>query len=79
MSRTVVEKDLPAKKTQAYVEIYKKYFENEESKKLIEKIWENKTILITYPNLKLTLENGTVINVKDEYPEIKPYYYNFRD
>lgn len=79
LSRTVVEKDLPAKKRQAYVEIYENYFENEESKKLIEKIWGNKTILITYPNLKLTLEDGHVINVKDQYPEIKPYYYNFRD
>lgn len=79
LSRTVVEKDLPAKNRQAYIEMYEQYYTNQENKKLIEKIWGNSTILITYPNLKLTLEDGTVINVQDKYPEIKTYYYNFRD
>lgn len=79
LSRTVVEKDLPAQNRQAYVEMYEQYYTDEKSKDLIEKIWGNRTILITYPNLKLTLEDGTVINVKEQYPEIKPYYYNFRD
>lgn len=79
LSRTVVEKDLPAQNRQTYIEMYEQYYNDEESKQLIEKIWGNRTILITYPNLKLTLEDGTVINVKNEYPEIKPYYYNFRD
>lgn len=79
LSRTAVEKDLPAQNRQAYIEMYEQYYTNQESKQLIEKIWGNRTILITYPNLKLTLEDGTVINVKEQYPEIKPYYYNFRD
>lgn len=36
-------------------------------------------IVRTYPKLKLTLEDGQVINVSDQYPEIQPYYYKFRD
>ena len=79
LARTVVEKDLQAKNRQSYVKIYEQYFNDEKNKELIEKIWGNRTIIRTYPNLKLTLEDGTVINVKDQYPEIKPYYYNFRD
>lgn len=79
LSRTVVEKDLPAQNRNQYIEIYEKYYSNEKNKQLIEKIWANKTILRTYPNLKLTFEDGNVINIKDHYPEIKPYYYNFRD
>ena len=79
LSRTVVEKELPAQNRQAYVEMYEKYSENKETKQLIEKIWGNRKIIRTYPNIRLTLEDGTTIYVKEQYPEIKPYYYNFRD
>lgn len=79
LSRTVVEKDLPAQNRQAYVEMYEQYYKDEKNKQLIEKIWGNRTMIRTYPNLRLTLEDGTVIHVKNEYPEIQPYYYKFRD
>ena len=79
LSRTVVEKDLPAQGKSMYIEIYEKYFENEEKKELIDKVWSNRKILRTYPNIRLTLEDGQVIYVRDQYPEIQPYYYDFRD
>ena len=79
LARTVVEKDLPAKGREGYVAIYKEYFEDDDKKEFIEKIWSNKKILRTYPNLRLTLEDGQVIHVKEKYPEIQPYYYKFRN
>ncbi len=78
LARTVVEKDLPAQGKEGYIAIYNEYFEDKDKRELIDKIWSDKKIIRTYPNLKLTLENGEVINVSDQYPEIQPYYYKFR-
>jgi len=78
LSRTVVEKDLPVQGKGRYVAIYEEYFKDENKKEKIDKIWSNRKILRTYPNLRLTLEDGAVIQVKDQYPEIQPYYYKFR-
>lgn len=79
LARTVVEKDLPAKGKSGYVAIYEKYFKEDNKKEIIEKIWSDRKILKTYPNLKLTLEDGTVMNVKEQYPEIQTYYYKFKN
>lgn len=79
LARTVVEKGLPAKGRQAYLEIYHNYFEDDNKKEFIEKIWSDRKIIRTYPNLRLSLEDGTVIYVKDYFPEIQPYYYKFRN
>lgn len=79
LSRTVVEKDLPAKGKEMYIEIYEKYFKDENKKELIDKVWSNRKILRTYPNIRLTLEDGQVIYIRDQYPEIQPYYYKFRN
>ena len=77
LARTIVEKDLPAKGREGYVAIYEEYFGNE-SNEFLEKIWSNKKILRTYPNIRLTLEDGAVIKVENLYPEIQSYYYKFR-
>lgn len=79
LSRTVALKNLPAKGKEGYIAIYEKYFKDDNKKEIIEKIWSDKQILRTYPNLRLTLEDGTVMYVKDQYPEIQPYYYKFRN
>jgi len=77
LARTVVEKNLPAQGKERYIAIYENYFENSEEKSFLEKIWSDRKLIKTYPNLRLTLEDGTVINVSDQYPEIQPYYYKF--
>ena len=33
----------------------------------------------TYPNLTLTLANGKTVYIKDLTPDIKPYYYKFKN
>ena len=79
LARTVVEKDIPAKGKDGYVAIYQELSEDESKKELVGKIWSNRKILRTYPNIRLTLEDGTVVKVQEYYPEIQPYYYKFRD
>ena len=77
LSRVVVEKDLPAQNRQAYIEMYEEYSKSK-AKPLIDKFWGNRTILRTYPNIRLTLDNGKSIYVREQYPEIQAYYYKFR-
>lgn len=78
LARTTVEKDLPAQGRERYIAIYEKYFCDENEKQFLEKIWSDRKLIRTYPNLRLTLEDGTVINVSNQYPEIQPYYYKFK-
>lgn len=78
LSRVVVEKDLPAQNREAYIKMYEEY-SNSKAKPLIDKFWGNRTILRTYPNIRLALEDGTAIYVREQYPEIQSYYYKFRD
>lgn len=57
---------------------YTKYFElyqkEEDVKKIVDKFFDDKKMLRTFPNLKLTLEDGSIILVRDILKDIKPYY-----
>ena len=50
------------------------YKENAKLGDFINKIWGNKTMVITYPNLTIQLADGNVEYLKNYYPEIQPYY-----
>ncbi len=78
LARTVIEKDIPAQSKDWYIYLYDKYYKDENSREFIEKVWSNKQIIRVYPNLRLTLEDGQVIYVRDQYPDLPTYYYNFR-
>lgn len=78
LARTIVQKDLPAQSRDWYVSIYNSYSSNENTKHFIEKIWSDKKIIRVYPNLRLTLNNGEIVYVRDCYPDLPTYYYNFR-
>ena len=36
-------------------------------------------MVVTYPNLKLQLDDGKQLYVQDFYREVKPYYYKFEN
>lgn len=78
LSRVVVEKDLPAQQRDTYISIYEEFFEGDKGE-VLEKIWSNKVILRAYPNIRITLEDGTAIYVREQYPEIQAHYYKFRN
>ena len=67
--------DIPNKEQR--IEAYNKIYANEKNIKIIEKFWNDKKMVTTYPNLKITLNDGTSMLVKQLLPDIKPYYYHF--
>lgn len=75
--RVCVENDVPiADKVQTEA-MYDEIYSNEKMANFIYKYIGNEKMLITYPNLTVTLEDGTLKKVKEYYPEIKNYYYKF--
>lgn len=75
--RVAVENDLPVANKQDLINTYYDIYGNEKKSEIIYKYWNNDKMLLTYPNLTLTLEDNTEIKVKDYYPDIKIYYYKF--
>lgn len=78
LSRTIVENNLLAKDKIKYEQMYKDYYENDNKNKFIEHFCNEKLIIKTYPNLRLTLEDNTTVYVQDYYKNIQPYYYKFK-
>lgn len=50
------------------------YSNNDTIKKIVDTFFNDEKMLKTFPNLKLTLENGKIILVRDILKDIKPYY-----
>lgn len=70
------ELDIPNKE-QKLIE-YEQIESNEKLSAIINKFWNDKKMVMTYPNLTITLSDGSIVKVREYLPEIKPYYYKFR-
>lgn len=79
VSKTVVENNIQVNNKERYVQIYTNLYDNNICNKLMENIWTNEKIIRTYPNLKLQLEDGTNVLLRNYYKEIIPYYYKFKN
>lgn len=78
LARTVVENDIKnVQNRDSYVETYEYFYSNNKRKEIVDKYWNEKKMVLTYPNLKLQLDNGKQLYVQDFYKEVKPYYYKF--
>lgn len=75
--RKSVEHDLNVTNKEKTIAAYEKIYKNEELSEFINRYWNDEKIIITYPNLKLRLEDNTNVYIKDLRPDIKPYYYKF--
>lgn len=75
--RVCVEKNLPVSNKTEIVQLYNGIYDNEDMSNFIYKYIGNEKMLMTYPNLTVTLEDGSLKRVKEYYPEIKSYYYKF--
>lgn len=79
LSRTIVENDIKnAKNVNRYIKTYEYFYEDENKREVVDKFWNEKKMVLTYPNLKLQLDNGKVLYVQDFYRDVKPYYYKFK-
>lgn len=57
----------------AYNEIYS----NEKLVDFIEKFWNDRKMIRTFPNLKIKEKDGNLIYFADYVGDIQPYYYKF--
>lgn len=77
LTRQAVENDLNIPNKEAIIEKYNDIYSNERLKSIIDKYWNDEKMVITYPNLTITLSDGTIKRVREFLPDITPYYYKF--
>lgn len=59
---------------QEYADECRQMYEVPKIKEFVDKYWNDEKMLKTFPNLKLTDENGEIIFIKDILNHIQPYY-----
>lgn len=60
---------------EAYYKEYLNIYQNSKViKKIVNTLFSDKKMIRTFPNIKLTLKDGTIIWIKDILKDIKPYY-----
>ena len=69
--------DLNVWNKQKYISEYEELKRHENMLELGNKIFSNKKMIKTFPNLKLKGENGEIIYMDSIYKEIQPYYFKF--
>ena len=80
LARTVVENNITnAQNQEQYLETYDYFYNNKERRKIVDKFFNEYKMVLTYPNLKLQLDNGKKLYVQDFYKHVKPYYYKFNN
>lgn len=57
---------------------YDKVYGNETLNNIINKLFDNKKMIMTYPNLKMYDKNNKKIYFKDLLSDIKPYYFKLK-
>lgn len=57
-----------------YIDKYIEQYKNMPMKSLVDKIFSNKEMLKTFPNLKITNKDGNVVLIRDILSDINPYY-----
>lgn len=80
LSRVVVENNIEnAQNVEEYKKTYEVFYKTPNIRKFVDRFWNEKKMVVTYPNLKLQLDDGKQLYVQDFYREVKPYYYKFEN
>jgi len=77
LTRQIVKNDLNIHNKAQIVEKYNNIYSNEKIKQIIDKYFNDKKMVITYPNLAINLSDGSNVKVREYLPDIQPYYYKF--
>lgn len=73
------EHDLEFKDKSQILTEYDKWYENDTFRYVADNIFSNEKMVRTFPNLRIMLEDGTLIYTRDLYPDIQPYYFKVFD
>lgn len=76
-SRTVYIYNLDVTNKEKYINEYKGLINYDNILKLEYKIFSDKKMIKTFPNLKLKATDGGIVYMDSIYKEIQPYYYKF--
>lgn len=77
LTRQIIQSDLDVPNKEYILDKYDRIYSNEKLSKIIYKFWNDEKMVITYPNLAITLNDGTNMRVRELLPNIQPYYYKF--
>ena len=72
--RLVSENKVQLNIEEKYIDKYIEQYKNMPMKSLVDKIFSNKEMLKTFPNLKITNKDGNVVLIRDILSDINPYY-----
>lgn len=78
LTRQAVENELDVPNKEKTIAEYELINSNEKLTAIINKFWNDKKMVMIYPNLTITLNDGSIVKVREYLPEIKPYYYKFK-
>lgn len=78
-TRMIVKNNINVKNKEAIVQKYEKIYGNEVLNKIIYKLWGDKRMIKTYPNIKVQDIDGNTIYLDMYLKNIKPYFIKFYD
>lgn len=73
-TRLAVEHNLDIQGISRYKDEYETMYQNPKVKKVVDTFFNDRKMLKTFPNLKLTSQNGDIVFVCDVLKDIQPYY-----
>lgn len=73
--RKIKEYDLDVENKEEIIESYYKIYGNKARSNFINKYWNDKVIIKTFPNLKVQEKNGNIIYFDTLVPGVQPYYF----
>lgn len=76
-SKLIYTYDLDVENKEIYIAVYSKLKQNENLIEVVDKVFSDRFMVRTFPNLKMTDKDGCDILVRELMPDINPYYYNF--
>lgn len=79
LMRMIVQNDLDVVNKEEVKIKYNEIYGNSKRAELIYKLWGDKKMIKTYPNITLRLKDKSVVYIHDLLPEIKPYFYKFNE
>ena len=74
INRMIVENNINVENKEKIEEEYKKTYNNEFLSKIILKFWNNKKMIMTFPNMKIEDKDHNIIYLDSLLPEIQPFY-----
>ncbi len=74
ITRMVVENNIEVKDIDKRREDYKRIKENDIINKFVDTYWNNKKMILTFPNIKVEDKNKNIVYLDSLLPDIQPYY-----